>query len=261
MRRGPNPSSKSMSPSTSPLPKGGSRFRRVTLPITNVERHLGLAGDVTLPGSTARRQLWPTRHPASRARYRAPPRCPSSIRLVTARSRTAGSASSLGRRPPLDPACRCRQRRAPSGARASPAPRQSRTLVGLSRGLGRPGVGGSRWWPDHHRWLPGDLDHWGWPYGRALNSSTLTLITLARRPITANRAGIEPAPVARFCDSHSAPPNGDHHFPHSCTMRCERHPPVASAAALSGFTPPGGRLAPVSAGVWNALYRSGGADG
>ena len=121
----------------------------------------------------------------------------------------------------------------PSGARASPAPRQSRTLVGLSRGLGRPGVGGSRWWPDHHRWLPGDLDHRGWPYGRALNSSTLTLITLARRPITATGRASSPH-RSRFCDSHSAPPNGDHHFPHSCTMRCERHPPVASAAALLG---------------------------
>ena len=168
-----------------------------------------------------------------------------------ARRPFASSPLEVGQRAPLPRSAAGRPltppvgagRDAPIGARANPAPRRSRTLVGLSRGLGRPGVGGSRWWPDHHRWLPGDLDHRGWPSGRALNSSTLTLITLARRPITATGRASSPH-RSRFCDSHSAPPNGDHHFPHSCTMRCERHPPVASVAARSE-----GRAAQRAAGI------------
>jgi hypothetical protein len=50
VRRGPNPSSEWTSPSMSPPPIGGIRLRRVTVRITQLERHLRLAGDVTSLG-------------------------------------------------------------------------------------------------------------------------------------------------------------------------------------------------------------------
>ena len=129
-----------------------------------------------------------------------------------ARRPFASSPLEVGQRAPLPRSAAGRPLTPPVGAgkrrahrsKGEPCSEAEPNPGGALTRFGTTGVGGSRWWPDHHRWLPGDLDHRGWPSGRALNSSTLTLITLARRPITATGRASSPH-RSRFCDSHSAP--------------------------------------------------------
>ena len=152
-------------------------------------------------------RLWPSTPSGVKGRYGAPPRCPLAGQLVTALTRAAGSASLLGRWPPLDPAWRCRQGHAHRSkgepcSETEPDPgvdvAPSQRIWGvIATTAGQITIAGCLGALTQSRLS-----------GQPANSSTPIPITIAPRAIMATGRATSPH-RSHHCDYLSAPPDGD----------------------------------------------------